>query len=354
MNKLMTSLLFISAVTMANAQMPVVTYPWPPVCWTNAVIVNPNENDEYQALSKQARSLVLGGKLEEADALASKLRTSKSTFRDGEWKLRAFYNGFLTPTDESSESQWKTMIASVENWRAVKTNSVSARIALAVALTGFGWHARGSGWGETVTEDGAKKMEERLNNAVVVLRSAKDLPEKCPHWYAAIQKVALGLGWDRASCDAILKEAISFEPKYYAFYEYHAYYLLPRWYGEPGDWEAFAKKATVVDPTIYPRILCYFYTSGVGNVFKESQDASWILAKKGFTTWVDKCPDSFEAKSFYCMFCGFVNDCEQMKTLFRQIGDSVDLTVWRTVDEFREKRYWLHKWGGRMGPPRDK
>ena len=139
-----------------------------------------------------------------------------------------------------------------------------------------------------------------------------------------------------------------------AFYEYHAYYLLPRWYGEPGDWEAFAKKATVVDPTIYPRILCYFYMSGVGNVFKESQDASWILAKNGFTTWVDKCPDSFEAKSFYCMFCGFVNDCEQMKTLFRQIGDSVDLTVWRTVDEFREKRYWLHKWGGRMGPPRDK
>jgi hypothetical protein len=354
MNKSIVSLLFVTVAIIANAQMPTTNHPWPPTCWTNAVTVNPSEEDEYQALSSQARSLIITGKFNEADSLAADLRTSKSRFRNGEWKLRAFYGGFRTPADTSSEPQWKAMIVSIENWRTQKTNSISARVALAVALTGYAWHARGDGWAETVTDDGAKKMEERLNDAVAVLKEAKKLPKKCPHWYAALQTVAMGLGWERETCDAIMKEAVSFEPKYYAFYEFHAYYLLPRWYGNPGDWEAFAKQATVRDPTIYPRILRYFFLSGAGNVFSESQDASWILAKKGFNTWVDKCPDSLETKSFYCMFCGFVNDCEQMKLLFRQIGDNADLTVWRTADEFRQKRYWLHKWGDKMGPPRNK
>lgn len=344
MIELAIGMVLVAVAQIAYAEIQTNIYAWPPACWTNAAVVNPNEDTEYQAVSAQARSLVLAGKFDEADDLARKLRTSKAILKNGDWKLRAYYNGFRRPEDGSSESQWKALLAGVKNWSTKRTNSVTSRIALAVTLTGHAWHARGDGWANTVSEDSANKMEERLEAAFTALKEAKNLPEKCPHWYAAAQKLALGLGWDRAACDSLLKEATSFEPKYYAFYEFHAYYLLPRWYGNPGDWEAFARQATIADPTIYPRILWYIYASGAGDTFKDPKAMSWSLAKKGFEAWIAQCPDSFETKSIFCMFCGFANDCERMKSLFRQIGDNVDLAVWTTTENFLKKRRWLDKW----------
>ena len=55
--------------------------------------------------------------------------------------------------------------------------------------------------------------------------------------------VALGQGWRRNEYDALYKKAVEGEATYYEFYFRKAYYLLPRWYGKPGEWERFAEEA---------------------------------------------------------------------------------------------------------------
>jgi len=60
-------------------------------------------------------------------------------------------------------------------------------------------------------------------------------------WWRAQITVALGQGWSRTDHDKLFEEAITFEPKFWYSDLAQAKFLMPRWYGEPGDWEKVAE-----------------------------------------------------------------------------------------------------------------
>src|SRR5436190_19540063 len=88
-------------------------------------------------------------------------------------------------------------------------------------------------------------MRSRIESAKGVLLYCKDRRSECPGWWTAMQTVALAEGWDWKTYSGLLDEAMKQEPTYQSFYDNAAYFLLPRWHGEPGAWENFA--ATVAD-----------------------------------------------------------------------------------------------------------
>ncbi len=59
-----------------------------------------------------------------------------------------------------------------------------------------------------------------------------------------MQQLAIAQGWNRSQARQLLDQAVAFEPDYYHYYREHANYLLPKWYGEPGEAEAFAEEAS--------------------------------------------------------------------------------------------------------------
>src|SRR5262249_27327327 len=61
-----------------------------------------------------------------------------------------------------------------------RPQSVTARIALATAYPDYGWHARGEGEVETVSDSGWKLLEEPSDKAAEVLKQAWSLLTKCP------------------------------------------------------------------------------------------------------------------------------------------------------------------------------
>jgi len=73
---------------------------------------------------------------------------------------------------------------------------------------------------------------------------AAGLKAKCPHWYVVLQSVARTQGWEKAHVRALFEKAVSFEPDYYHYYREYALYLLPKWYGEEGEAEAFAEEVS--------------------------------------------------------------------------------------------------------------
>src|SRR6185437_2756727 len=60
-----------------------------------------------------------------------------------------------------------------------------------------------------------------------------------PEWYDAMLVVASAQGWKRPQVDALVNEAITREPGYFYDVRVVRDYLLPKWYGAPGDTEQF-------------------------------------------------------------------------------------------------------------------
>ncbi|MDQ3799644.1 MAG: hypothetical protein M3384_09350, partial [Acidobacteriota bacterium] len=107
----------------------------------------------------------------------------------------------------------------------------------------YGWTARGGGYSYTVSEEGRLLFKERVKIAREELNEAKKLKERCPQWYESMLTIAQAQGWNLDEYDEVYREAVEFEPDYYYYALCKGTYLLPRWHGAPGQWEAFLDSA---------------------------------------------------------------------------------------------------------------
>jgi len=171
-------------------------------------------------------------------------RSGRIRFSGGSWKLPRLYEAITEPTggSEAPDADWEGLLTKLKKWCAQKPDSITARVALAETYSHYAWKARGKAYANKVTDEGWRLFEERLRLARATLDEASALTEKCPEWYAAMQTVAMGQGWDRDRAAELLQQAITFEPAYDFYYRAFALYLLPKWSGDEGDSERFAEE----------------------------------------------------------------------------------------------------------------
>jgi hypothetical protein len=287
------------------------------------------------------------GEYAKLDALAASLRQSKAVFDSGRWKLNEFYRQVSAVPDGSSESDYLKRIKHLQKWSIQKPPSLTADIALSMAYREFAWHARGSGYANTVTEEGWRLYADRVKMAKSILMSCKERRKECPGWWNALQMIALAEGWDRKSYDAMLAEAIQQEPTFVGFYNNAAHYLLPRWHGAEGDWEKFA--STVADKVggengdiLYAQIVWRMQQTHVyGNIFQESK-ASWPRTQKGFEAMRRRNPESLTILSEYANLAGWGSGRILARQLFDGISNRVDLSVW-SAEQYVSMRDFLYQ-----------
>ncbi|HEX7261414.1 MAG TPA: hypothetical protein VF258_06330 [Luteolibacter sp.] len=299
------------------------------------------EKAEMSRFYGDTRSLYNNRKYAELEALADDLRSSKAKFRAGTWKIAHFYAA-QDCRDEEPESMWRLHEQIHKEWEAKFPKSITARVSHARFMVDYAWQARGSDYADKVTEEGWRLFRERLAQARALLDESKSLAP-CPMWWNTRLKVALGQNEKPAAYEALFQEAKKSEPQFFPFDLSRAYYLLPRWHGEPGDWEAAAEKEIERQDGLgfegYARVVteqARFYD----NVFKQSK-ASWSKTKKGFDEMHIRYPDSKEILNTYCRMAYFAGDRVQAKKLFGEIGnDKVDGAWRKKGDEFGRARAW--------------
>ena len=205
---------------------------------TEAQVVT--EPPEIERFMDEAKGRLLREDWVGLDKMAEEVRLSKARFPGGGWKLTRFYEALKVPRE--SDRDWQNQLALLQRWTTARPHSITAPVALADAYLGYAWAARGSGYANTVTDQGWQLFRDRSQQAEKELVDAAALSSKCPHWYELMQEVTLALGADKEQHRAIFEKAITFEPLYFAYYQTHALALLPKWEGEPGDTEAFAEE----------------------------------------------------------------------------------------------------------------
>ena len=118
--------------------------------------------------------------------------------------------------------------------------------------------------------------------------------------------------------------------------------LLPRWYGKPGDWEAYAVQTAArpdgLGDEVYARIVMALH-GYYGNVFRETA-VSWAKVRSGLKQMRQLYPDSLDILSETALLAAKAGDRALAKEMFDQLGDRYLDSIWRKPEYFVRDRNW--------------
>jgi hypothetical protein len=327
----------------------------PRAAYAPARIVVANEDQVRSGLGHYARALLREQRFDEIEAIAESLRASNACWPSGAPKLVSFAErGFEEVDDASQPEQWLDHLTGLRQWKDARPRSILARIALAEALIGRGWTARGSGYAKTVRKSQWDRLYSDLDEAEGILRQCPARARDNPLWYEAMLEVQHSLGDHRDSTyRALLLEAIAKFPLHHRFYANAAIHLMPRWYGGPGAMAAFTLNATRLLPDsladeYYARVVTS-QADYYSNVFTENLGLSWQHTFKGLRLWRKHWPQSTQPASALALLACMAGRPQYAREAFAQLGDTLDLDIWGTRQRYdRARTYAL----GQASPAR--
>ncbi len=280
------------------------------------------------------------GRYADLDTLAQQLQQQRSRFKGGAWRLHVLFGTLSSPgAATATDAAWKAHIAKLEKWAQSSPTSPTPRIALAQTYLRFAWKARGHGYANTVTPEGWALFRDRVQLARSTLEQSAVLAENSPDWYLEMQGVALDQQWDRAAFDALAERALAHEPGYYYFAMSESNYLLPKWYGKPGDTERYA--AEVAD-----RIggeegdAVYFQIAAAINCCNRTQAPalSWPRVQRGFAAIESLYGSTNHERNVMAYLAVRGGDTATAQQLFARIGNDWSESVWKTKAAFDAAR----------------
>lgn len=303
----------------------------------------------YLEVVSRTKQLRKAGDTAGLEALAADLRKSKDALDGGTWLLSHFYSTAVQiPDDEPAAGE---AMKFYEAWAKERPENITAQVCLAKALTSYAWTARGTGWASTVTPEGWRLMEERLDRAWEVLESAGQLEEGCPGWFEVGQSVALGQGWEREDYLDFVEDGIEREPTYGRYFTNTCYWLLPRWHGEEGDFEKWIAEQADAQPADkrdwhYARLVWMADVMPVKNelVFAPGR-LDWERTKRGFDTWLAADPENLNVRFEYTGLALLAGDRETVRAQFDVTGGKYFPGMWKGVEQFEQARRFAYEGG---------
>jgi hypothetical protein len=302
-----------------------------------------NTGPEYNAYVSAVRKEWANNNYVWLEKQAKALRASKERLPGGEWKLHVLYRSIERMVDtESSDEAWQEHIARVEEWRSQSPTSVMPRIVLAEVWRAYAFKVRGTDYARNVKPDSWAPFYERLHKTNEMLAEAFNLEERCPELYLTALQSALGQTHDRKVFEEVYEEGITIEPTYFYLYSAKTIYLLPQWYGEPGEWERFAEiAANRVGGEQGDIILFNIYTDRMANANLDFMNKHRAIAPRvlaGFRA-IDRLYGSSPVTlNEACLISFFTDDQKAPAELMKRIGNEYDLSVWRDESTFSVHR----------------
>lgn len=292
------------------------------------------------------------GHYEELDACAATLERTQARFPNGGWQLYRMIDtlsecpGGPAQPDEA----WRLHLDRLHEWMLQHPESFPAREALAGAIRNYAWKARGEGFANTVTAEGWRLFSDRLQQASSILQGGPADLHHSPMWYYTSLSVDRELSRPREEYDRIFQEGIARTPGFFGFYTEKAYALLPRWNGQPGDWERFAKDVSDAKGGQDGDAL-YFYIvrsqcESIGNKDVLGDDLlDWPRVKRGWVALCTTYGNTNNNLNEYCLMAGMKGDREETLLLLDQIKGQWDPWTWKTRAIFDDFQDWAFRRG---------
>ena len=301
----------------------------------------PVERTERLAFRAEMRELLANQRYARLVAVADSLRRTRAEFGDGEYALLQFFSAFsLTGTPQEKESEaWLTSIRDLERWRSAMPASPLPDVALAQTFVNLAWKARGGGYSFTVRDTGWAGFDSALKRARDVLDTAGTKRPLGVEYYVVSQRVALGQGWTSEENQKLFEGAIACDSTCVPAYWQRADFLLPRWYGKPGEWEAWLEQAVrPLAPDDADRVyaaVCVEMSHFHRNLYEEAQ-LSWPRIHHGLVVSLRRHPDSQSLLQEFAFNAVMAGDVHTAHEMLRLTGPRFDPEVWRSRRAFSD------------------
>ena len=301
-----------------------------------------NDLITLQAYRSTIAGLVEMEDFKQLECIADSIRTNQSRFPGGKWQLYTFYRGTSEVPGHSTEEDWNNLIGHLQRWSSANPKSITAPVALAQAYINFGWHARGDGFSDSVSNSGWKLFGQRIEQARKILDAAPAPPNRCPHWYSAMQSIARAQGWEMEDSLSLLKQATAFAPDYYYYYRYQATSMLPKWEGQDGDASRFAAQSADRVGGTKGDILYFRIAEGIACACDEPEFTrfSWPRLQKGYDAIEKEYGASISDLNLLAVMATKNNDSVVADAAFKRIGDNYDIEKWITEEYFNQMKTW--------------
>ena len=303
---------------------------------------------------QHVRALWKSEQFGDLEKIAEQARAGDLRCSDGYWQIAHFYDVLRRRDDPKSRDIWLDMLDKAQRWAQASPRSVTAKIVLAGAWTGYAWYSRGPGDAQApIDSDERALFLERLGKARAILDEAQKLPVSDPHLFHIMQYVARGEGWSRARYEELFQKALQLAPTYYSYYYEKTTYLLPKWYGQSGDLAKFAAEAgdatqAQEGDVIYSLVAVgtYFGTldkeQTKNTAFFQQHGFSWPRTRKGLEEFDKRYPDSSSNLNCFALLACIARDKETTRTLLDRLGPNRVRGYWANEGMFEECRDWSH------------
>lgn len=208
--------------------------------------VVPSIPEDGDKIERKINRLLLARDFDSIDVIAEAARNNKERLRGGYWKLDEIFEAMtLFVADyggqQVSEEMWKNRLLLLTQWNQERPDSINAKIALASAHVGYGWHIRGGGYIDSVSPQDYVEFRKQIEIAAAILFKAGKLNEspKCPRLMRDLLYIGMVEAWPRDDWDALFEKAVQAEPNYLQHYLVKSESLTPKWNGAAGDWQQF-------------------------------------------------------------------------------------------------------------------
>lgn len=163
-------------------------------------------------------------------------------------------------------------------------------------------------------------------------------------YYTALTVRVLGMG-KVEEMDVLFKKGIAVEPTFYPLYYRKQYILLPRWYGRPGQAEAFMDQAVkdnfkTEGDSLYARMATALVTIIDEKGVKELR-FNYKHIKRGHEDLLRRYPNANRFLNSFGLFARMYGDWEQGRILVDRIGNNWDASIWDDQKSFQEFRQWV-------------
>ncbi len=308
-----------------------------------------NFNEDLYDLRLRAEKLLLDQKYAELDELIAGIRETGTRSANGGSYLAMLYQELGTPLGgvKSTRTTTNDRLQRVQAWSQASP-SVAAQITLADCYCDAANIARGTGLAGTVTIDGMSVIDQSAMRAEEALRKAASLAEdqgvQDPNIASKYMQIGMIVGYSRDQMQGYLDEALEIDPWFSTPINSMCYYLMPRWYGSPGDRAKFARECAAAHQqetgdSAYAIVALQAFGSGDVSEF-EPDGLPWPRVRQGFHDIISQTPDSPYALGVLARMAHIAGDRPTAREAIERLEGRWMKGVWKTEVGFQRTVRW--------------
>jgi hypothetical protein len=310
-------------------------------------VVNPRADVE---------NLLMKGGFDELESIAADYRSSQARMAGGFWALERVYEWTTTFSDTvcacdaaggGGKFTFEQKRQAIELWLRAKPGSLTATIALAYLWQRYAWHGRGPGYADKTTNEQWAAFHDRAVQALGLLRSLDHKAD--PEIYLIEMELAPSADHARRKLDGLYAAATKTFPNFPDYAAVYSEFLLPRWYGAPGEAQAFIR--SLLQTPGDRGIIAYFtaargmikYTPGYAK-FYEISGTNYANLVKSFAVRKHLFGLSNNDENALLFFAVAAGDKKSAAMLVKDIGKYWSPKIWTSESNFVNARSWASSW----------